>query len=253
MKLMLVGDVHSARWAVTRAMGRAQREEVDRVFFLGDFGYHFSDTFLDHAQSLAEDTGINVEFLDGNHENFNRLYTFPVVDGVRKLRDNVWHHPRGTVLDLDGHNVLIMGGASSIDRLHRQEGVSWWEQELITGEDIETAEQGVKGKRITAIFSHEGPVLPGGSNKDDQELLELYPRLRYDIEISRQQRAKIRHLVNLTKAPYIYHGHHHVFIKDTLYHADGGTTAVQCLGNEDWPVHENSIILHTEDWDAHLS
>ena len=250
MKLMLVGDVHSSRWAVTRAMSRAQREEVDRVFFLGDFGYHFSDPFLDHTQSLAEDTGINVEFLDGNHENFNRLYTFPVVDGIRKLRDNVWHHPRGTVLDLDGHNVLIMGGASSIDRLYRQEGVSWWEQELITGEDVETAEQSVMGKRITAIFSHEGPVLPDRSNKDDEELLYLNPALEYDIEISRYQRAKIRHLVNLTKAPYVYHGHHHVFTKSTLYRAGGSTTAVQCLGNEDWPVHENSIILYTEDWNA---
>ena len=60
-------------------------------------------------------------WIDGNHENFDRLYSdeFPVLDfqggKVHQIRDNVLHLMRGHVFTLQDHTFFAFGGASSHD------------------------------------------------------------------------------------------------------------------------------------------
>ena len=83
-------------------------------------------------------------FVDGNHENFAALATYPVVEGfggaVRRLRENVFHLRRGEVYEIDGRTFFAMGGAYSIDRAWRTEGSSWWPQEIPGADERAQAE-----------------------------------------------------------------------------------------------------------------
>lgn len=71
---------------------------------------------------------------DGNHENFDELYTYPLVPWnggyVRKISDSVFYLNRGDVFNINGKKIFVMGGATSIDKDYRIEGRSWWAEEM---------------------------------------------------------------------------------------------------------------------------
>lgn len=58
-------------------------------------------------------------FVDGNHENFDRLYSYPVEmwngGKVHKIRPSVIHLMRGQVYRIDGKKIFSFGGARSHD------------------------------------------------------------------------------------------------------------------------------------------
>ena len=91
---------------------------------------------------LAWDLGIldelaekpyQILFIDGNHENFNALNSYPVEEWnggkVHRIRKNILHLMRGQVFTIEGKTFFTMGGAYSIDKHLRKEGYSWWSDE----------------------------------------------------------------------------------------------------------------------------
>jgi hypothetical protein len=44
---------------------------------------------------------------------------------------------RGQVYNINGLKFFTMGGATSIDKLHRVEGKSWWKQEIPTNKEFQ--------------------------------------------------------------------------------------------------------------------
>lgn len=54
-------------------------------------------------------------WIDGNHENFDMLYEFPLEDKfggkVRQIAPDIYHLDRGQVLTIDGKKIFCMGGA----------------------------------------------------------------------------------------------------------------------------------------------
>ena len=63
-------------------------------------------------------------FVDGNHENFTRLYNYPVEEWhggkVYKIRYSVLHVMRGEIFNIDNKKFFAFGGARSHDI---QEGI----------------------------------------------------------------------------------------------------------------------------------
>lgn len=126
------GDWHANLRYATRALhhlaGRAQF-----VLHVGDFGYRFTDGYLDAVEQAAAKAGVVVGFVDGNHEDFDWLLAQPVDDdGVRRLRTQIWHLPRGLRWTWHGLRFLALGGAHSVDRPSRRPQVSWWPQETLS-------------------------------------------------------------------------------------------------------------------------
>ena len=104
-------------------------------------------------------------FVDGNHENFDRLNGYPVKEWhggkVHELRPHVMHLMRGQVFEIDGKKIFAFGGASSHDitggiletddpsfrkkkkmldrgyEPYRINHLTWWEQELANEEEME--------------------------------------------------------------------------------------------------------------------
>ena len=139
----------------------------DYVLICGDFGgvWHDcerQDAVLDSLDNLP----FTVLFADGNHENYDLLNQFPVQQWnggqVHVIRPNVLHLMRGNVFEIEQKSFFVMGGAAShdlwngvydpehpdhekYDALYRDgeffriKGLSWWEQELPTDEEINQA------------------------------------------------------------------------------------------------------------------
>ena len=63
---------------------------------------------------------VTVLFIDGNHENFDKLNAYPVDEWnggkVHIMENNIIHLMRGQVFDIDGTTFFTFGGAASIDR-----------------------------------------------------------------------------------------------------------------------------------------
>lgn len=101
--------------------------------------------------------------IDGNHENFDELYSIPgekkCGGNVRRVSDSIFYLNRGEVFELCGKTFFVMGGADSIDKAWRTPGKSWWKEEMPNFEEMEHAMDTLEKKRWTVDFvlTHSAP------------------------------------------------------------------------------------------------
>ena len=135
----------------------------DTIIVCGDFGFVW-DTPA-HRYFLAKLTTepFTISFVDGNHENFDLLYTYPVIDWnggkAHKIANNIYHLMRGQRFEIAGKNFFTMGGAYSVDKAMRVEGKSWWRQELPTNDEYRIADETLKScnYKVDYVLSHTVP------------------------------------------------------------------------------------------------
>lgn len=95
----------------------------DYVIICGDFGGVWNKEVENkeekHLLDWLEEKPFTTLFVDGNHENFDRLYSYPVElwhgGKVHKIRPSVIHLMRGQIYEIDGKSFFTFGGASSHD------------------------------------------------------------------------------------------------------------------------------------------
>ena len=101
----------------------------------------------------------------GNHENYDAIESqFPVTEWrggkVRFVRENVIILERGQVFEIDDRKIFVMGGAASIDKESRQEGISWWSRELPSYAEQEEAFKNLEAvdNKVDYVFTHTCPT-----------------------------------------------------------------------------------------------
>lgn len=164
--IYVTGDTHGeeARWTKANLPVLNQLKEDDYVIVCGDFGYIFTGSrkeneFLDKLEKLK----FTILFVDGNHEAFPLIASYPqeVWNGgkVHRIRKNILHLMRGQVFTIEGYRVFAMGGANSIDRCMREEGVSWWPEEMPSEAEYAEADENLKkaGYEVDYIITHAAP------------------------------------------------------------------------------------------------
>ena len=141
----------------------------DYVIICGDFGGVWNKEVENkeekHLLDWLEEKPFTTLFVDGNHENFDRLYSYPVElwhgGKVHKIRPSVIHLMRGQIYEIDGKSFFTFGGASSHDiesgildpedpdfkekkkwldrewRSYRVNHITWWAQELPSEEEMQ--------------------------------------------------------------------------------------------------------------------
>ena len=164
--IFITGDTRGdfRRFSTDIFTEQKQMTKDDYVIVCGDFGI-WNDTpgecyWLDWLNKKPFTT----LFVDGNHENFDRLYAMPISKWnggqVHFIRDSIIHLMRGQVFDIAGKRIFTMGGASSHDidaeilepdgpgfkakrklldkqqALYRINHVSWWKEELPSDEGV---------------------------------------------------------------------------------------------------------------------
>lgn len=132
----------------------------DYIIIAGDFGGVWSKNTLEEDLKPYKELPFTVLFVDGNHENFDLLNAYPIETWnggkVHKIAENIIHLMRGQVYDIDGKTFFTFGGATSIDKYMRREGIEWWPQEVPTDDDIVEANRNLEkvGFKVNYIVTH---------------------------------------------------------------------------------------------------
>lgn len=185
MAIFITGDIHAKPERLSSQsfpQGKNLTKD-DFVIICGDFGLIWdkegTSTYEDHWLDWLNDKPFTTLFLDGNHENFDRLLNFETYPCekwhggiVQKIRPSVIHLMRGEIYDLQGKTFFCMGGNYSHDIQHgiidpadyptrpdmiaackalekkcggwqfamyRIKGESWWPQEVPTAAERDNA------------------------------------------------------------------------------------------------------------------
>ena len=201
--IYITGDCHRDFERFNMSIFPEQREmtKEDFVIVCGDFGVVWNKKEESKEETWLMDwldcKSFTTLFVDGNHENFDRLYDYPVEEWhggkVHKIRPSVIHLMRGQVFDIDGKSIFTFGGASSHDiaggilepddpdfkkkkkkldrgwRPYRINHVSWWKQELPSVEEMEEGRKNLAthDNKVDFIVTHccssSTQILLGGS------------------------------------------------------------------------------------------
>lgn len=80
---------------------------------------------------------------------------------VHIVRPNILYLMRGEVFDIDGTTVLAMGGAASHDREWREEGKSWWPEEMPNAAEMDRCRRSLDraGWNVDYVVTHEAPAV----------------------------------------------------------------------------------------------
>lgn len=188
MSIYLTGDTHGGvdeMKLYSRYFKESKKcTKEDYLIILGDWGYVFeynpTDVEDDEEFSMVEKSHLRCKLISerrqlnhtftkkkyttlvvlGNHENYDRIKNFPVIDKfegkVRKVNDSVFILMRGEVYNIDGYKFFTFGGAKSIDKAFRKEGISWWPEEECTPEEEDYALKNLErhGNKVDFILTH---------------------------------------------------------------------------------------------------
>lgn len=181
--LWLTGDLHG-EIDISKLNTRLFPEQKslsrsDYVLVCGDFGLVWDGSRTDmYWLDWLEEKPFTTLWIDGNHENFDMLAEFPIDDWhggkIQRIREHVLHLCRGSLFDLDGIRVFSFGGAQSRDRAYRTSGLSFWEQEMPSEEEMKQGRQTLSdaGWQTDIVVSHTLP----GSIQSLRFPKEEYPR-----------------------------------------------------------------------------
>lgn len=175
-------------------------------------------------QHLLEQWEIELYFIDGNHENFPRLYEKKILeDGTRYVRDNITYIPRGYRWQWEEITFLALGGAASIDRYFRREGKSWWPEEYLTEWDILTAQS---GGPVDVMFCHDSPAgAPNTVTDDNQGQQYAIKSFGADsLNYCNIHRQLLKRVTDVTAPRLLFHGHYHRHMSGYYVHADEKST-----------------------------
>lgn len=176
--ILVTGDTHGGHdgYKLSALKRRSSRNgvNVDHLIIAGDFGYIFDDTpdnsisgiELHQMNGVFEKAPWCTWFVPGNHENYDILDSLPriVKNGARCIefiKDKLYMVDRGEILTLEGKTFLCIGGAESVDKQWRLglDHKCWWEQELITEEDIANARHNLAkyDNKVDYVITHTCP------------------------------------------------------------------------------------------------
>ena len=209
--IYLTGDTHRDFSRFDKDIFPEQREltKNDYVIILGDFGGVWESNFhkKNYMEILEKDFDWSKEpvsekmildalekknyttlFVTGNHENYDRLATYPDKEWhggvVKEIRPSVLLLKRGYVFDIEGYKCFTMGGARSHDiwggvfdlddpdfnrkraraerayEPYRINHLSWWKEELPSDEEMQRAMDTLKANdwKVDFVFTHEAPA-----------------------------------------------------------------------------------------------
>lgn len=240
MSIFITGDTHGdfRRFSNQHFSEGKNLNRNDYVIICGDFGgiwdtdeHNLSEKYwLDWLNAKPWTT----LFIDGNHENFTRLNSFPQVEFcgglTHQIRPHIYHLMRGEIFEIDNCTIFAFGGAPSHDtqdgiidpsidkdwkdtaklwrkqhKLFRIKGISWWKEEVPTAADFDNAKKNLAlhNNKVDFIVTHEAPA----ATFYEMALWgKVLPSQYEPSETSKQ----IQDLISNVEYKQHYFGHHHL-------------------------------------------
>jgi len=239
---VLAGDTHGDAHYVTSLVDKVAAAGLDRLMILGDVAGTRPDQvegFLDWVSRACLDNDVTLLWLDGNHDPHRDgvLDRCPVDPrtGTRPVRPRVHHLPRGLRWQWGDVRYCAAGGAASVDRSQRSEGVTVFslDEELTDAQVNSIAAAG----RCEVLFTHDRPAwIESALGETPGAWWLRAPDVWADEDLYRSQahQARLDRLVSSLQPRWQLHGHLHrrydLISSDTPW---GGPCRVTGLANED--------------------
>lgn len=230
--IYVTGDCHQNFRKFNTKIFPEQKEmtKEDYVIICGDFGGVWNKEVENkeekHLLDWLEEKPFTTLFVDGNHENFDRLYSYPVElwhgGKVHKIRPSVIHLMRGQIYEIDGKSFFTFGGASSHDiesgildpedpdfkekkkwldrewRSYRVNHITWWAQELPSEEEMQ------EGRANLAAHDNQVDFIVTHCCATSTQMLIDEQKLKPDIETDYLE--EIKQMIQFKKW---FFGHYH--------------------------------------------
>ena len=189
--IYITGDTHGdfkRRFNTDSFPEQKSMTKDDYLIICGDFGEIWDQETESRNEKYwfkwFEERPYTLLFVDGNHENFDRLNSYPVKEWhggkVHEIRPHILHLMRGQVFLIDDRKIFTFGGAGSHDiqggilekddinfrekkkQLEREcipyriNHISWWEQELASEDEINEGISNLKinNDEVDFIITH---------------------------------------------------------------------------------------------------
>lgn len=185
--------------------------EDDLLIILGDVGLKFTDTEDNRAfDELFLSASKKIAFIDGNHENFKHIYSYPEEDWcggkVHRITENIVHLERGYVYEIDGKRFFVFGGCKSSE-IWKAKGL-WQAEETPSEQEISRAYANLKksGNRVDYILTHKYEL--GNENTYSEELFTLCKYIDSEVQF--------KHWYSGHWHRYRQRDHKHTFVFDEL-------------------------------------
>ncbi len=190
MSFIISGDTHG-----TLDLGKivkffdeheGEYHDDDYLIICGDVGAcGFSGSEEGTARNVFRNLPVTTLFVDGNHENFEQLNSFGVDiwngGNVHFVESRLIHLMRGQVFEIAGKKLFTFGGAYSIDKHLRTEGIDWFPEEIPTYAEYEEGWMNLEKAdfQVDYIITHSGPrevvaAMGYGELSDDEVELRQY-------------------------------------------------------------------------------
>jgi predicted phosphodiesterase len=229
--VLVAGDWHgNSGWAckaILQVRHLLDGEETRVILHLGDFGVWpgiYGRAFLNDVGRALGEVDATLFFVDGNHEDFGQL------DAIREqwLRDTgrvppvpvplagggrIYWLPRGYRWEWHGRTWLALGGGVSLDKAIRAEGLDWWPEEEITGEQECNV---IAAGPADVMVTHECPAGVTHTFPAPPAFWDLRDLARSDAHRERLQRV-----VDAVKPSHLIHGHLHIGYEREVIMAHG--------------------------------
>lgn len=171
MSIFITGDTHSdfSRFDLSCFIEGKNLTKNDFVIILGDFGgiwdVNESKTDEDYWLKWLGNKPWTTLFVDGNHENFDRLDLLPKkkhqkLEGTVGIAPyGILHLIRGEIYKIEEKKFFVFGGGTSSDKVYRKEFISWWSQEIPNQKDYDNAIRNLYNCKwdVDYILSHSAP------------------------------------------------------------------------------------------------
>lgn len=239
MKIMFLGDTHCSRTAVSVATDYAERFGIDRIFQVGDFGFWpMTNNGIDFIEQCHYNR-LPLYWMPGNHEDWPSYYDF--LDNAVYDDDGFAIHgamrvaPPTHAWNWDGLRFGSLGGAYSVDRSVRTEGVSWFPEELPQYEWVDQLPE-----QVDVLVTHEAPI-----NLSKAHGWGPLPKsFKVDWDLSVQSQDVVRRAIEKTHPQVAIHGHWHFRIDYNIAASPTHIFGIDQASGE--PIHQASIVLDTE-------
>jgi hypothetical protein len=210
VKVLLCGDLHGNWRSLQQAFSQAFHRGCEAIVQVGDFGFGWAldeegrCAFSMRASEYAQESGVHLYWIDGNHENFDLLDTMPRDEnGHVQIAPGVTYLSRGSNLVIGNTTFRAFGGAYSVDVGYRTIHKSWWPQETVTDEDVQRS---IDNGPADIFLSHDAPTGVQDTAGLRRKLSEWGP---VAAERSMENQRRVRAALDASGAQTAYHGHLH--------------------------------------------
>ena len=215
--IYVTGDTHGdfRRFSTDIFPEQKEMTKNDFVIICGDFGGIWCQE--DNKKAMKNENywldwldkkPFTTLFVDGNHENFDRLNSFPEKEWnggkIHEIRSSIFHLMRGEVFNLQGKTFFTFGGASSHDIsdgildykdenwrkeaqkldksgkfMYRVKGLDWWPEELPSKNEMGKGWISLEKAnfKVDFVITHSPPgsiIAILGSGMYEQDILTVY-------------------------------------------------------------------------------